>query len=46
MAAECYGKLSELYPKHTDYRIYHAQALYNVTLIYFNFLTFLGIYVF
>lgn len=29
MAAECYEKLSELYPQHTDYRLYHAQALYN-----------------
>ena len=30
MAAECYEKLSELYPQHSDYRLYHAQALYNV----------------
>lgn len=29
MAAECYEKLSELYLQHTDYRLYHAQALYN-----------------
>uniref|UniRef100_A0A183CM85 Tetratricopeptide repeat protein 30 n=1 Tax=Globodera pallida TaxID=36090 RepID=A0A183CM85_GLOPA len=29
MAAECYEKLSELYPQHVDYRLYHAQALYN-----------------
>ncbi|KAF7639703.1 hypothetical protein Mgra_00000624 [Meloidogyne graminicola] len=29
MAAECYEKLSELYPQHTDYRLYHAQSLYN-----------------
>ena len=33
MAAECYEKLSELYPQHTDYRLYHAQALYNVNSI-------------
>ncbi|KAL3103629.1 hypothetical protein niasHS_000265 [Heterodera schachtii] len=29
MAAECYEKLSELFPQHTDYRICHAQSLYN-----------------
>ena len=29
MAAECYGKLTELFPTHTDYKLNHAQALYN-----------------
>jgi hypothetical protein len=29
MAAECYDKLTQLYPDHTDYRLYHAQSLYN-----------------
>uniref|UniRef100_A0A914YEV7 Tetratricopeptide repeat protein 30 n=1 Tax=Panagrolaimus superbus TaxID=310955 RepID=A0A914YEV7_9BILA len=29
MAAECYDKLTQLVPNHTDYKLYHAQALYN-----------------
>jgi hypothetical protein len=29
MAAETYGKLSSLYPQHSDYKLYHAQSLYN-----------------
>lgn len=29
MAAECYEKLTQLVPNHTDYKLYHAQALYN-----------------
>uniref|UniRef100_A0A915DKY2 Tetratricopeptide repeat protein 30 n=1 Tax=Ditylenchus dipsaci TaxID=166011 RepID=A0A915DKY2_9BILA len=29
MAAECYGKLTEKYPQHVDYKLNHAQALYN-----------------
>jgi tetratricopeptide repeat protein 30 len=29
MAAECYGKLTDLYPQHSDYKLYHAQSLYN-----------------
>lgn len=33
MAAECYEKLSQLFPQHVEYRLYHAQALYNVSLI-------------
>ena len=29
MASECYDKLTQLVPNHTDYKLYHAQALYN-----------------
>lgn len=29
MAAECYEKLSQLVPEHSDYKLYHAQSLYN-----------------
>uniref|UniRef100_A0A914CL36 Tetratricopeptide repeat protein 30 n=1 Tax=Acrobeloides nanus TaxID=290746 RepID=A0A914CL36_9BILA len=29
MAAECYDKLTQLYPDHTDYKLHHAQSLYN-----------------
>ncbi|CAD5207550.1 unnamed protein product [Bursaphelenchus okinawaensis] len=29
MAAEAYGKLSELYPDHSEYKLYHAQCLYH-----------------
>ncbi|CAD5212330.1 unnamed protein product [Bursaphelenchus xylophilus] len=29
MAAETYGKLSELYGDHAEYKLYHAQALYH-----------------
>lgn len=29
MAAETYGKLSSLYPQHSDYKLYHAQSYYN-----------------
>ena len=29
MAAECYDKLTQIAPEHTDYKLYHAQALYN-----------------
>ena len=29
MAAECYDKLTQISPEHTDYKLYHAQALYN-----------------
>lgn len=43
MAAECYGKknnlnnnilakLSEHYPQYVDYKLYHAQSLYNAFL--------------
>uniref|UniRef100_A0A7E4VA12 Tetratricopeptide repeat protein 30 n=1 Tax=Panagrellus redivivus TaxID=6233 RepID=A0A7E4VA12_PANRE len=33
MAAECYDKLSQLVPDHEEYRLYHAQALYNAFLL-------------
>ncbi|KAI6206463.1 Tetratricopeptide repeat protein 30 [Aphelenchoides besseyi] len=29
MASETYGKLSALFPQHSDYKLYHAQSLYN-----------------
>jgi Tfp pilus assembly protein PilW len=29
MAAECYGKLVQLFPEQSDYKLYHAQSLYN-----------------
>ncbi|KAI1708251.1 tetratricopeptide repeat protein 30A2 [Ditylenchus destructor] len=29
MAAECYAKLTERFPQHVDYKLNHAQALYN-----------------
>uniref|UniRef100_A0A1I7UIZ1 Tetratricopeptide repeat protein 30 n=1 Tax=Caenorhabditis tropicalis TaxID=1561998 RepID=A0A1I7UIZ1_9PELO len=28
-AADCYSQLAYNYPNHTEYRLYHAQALYN-----------------
>lgn len=28
-AAECYDGLSKFYPENTDYKLYHAQALYK-----------------
>jgi tetratricopeptide repeat protein 30 len=32
LAAECYGRLVELFPENVDYRLHHAQALYNAFL--------------
>lgn len=32
MAAECYSKLSDRFPNHSEYRLYNAQSLYNAFL--------------
>lgn len=32
MAAECYEKLTDRFPELLDYKIYHAQSLYNAFL--------------